>query len=310
LANFTAIDNNFTNVSNSISAINTKLTDIDFINVSNGTTTIQNDLKIIAGNNSIFVDIIPIVTGTTSVDTGMTLIRGRASASTIIRAGANGLESNKTYNEGLLFSSNSNNEQPQMSLDLNGNLLIGTNRNKMLHSTIYKLNVDGNANIIGDIICNSITTNSIILPLKRAVYTFEGNITLSSNGNLEYRTYLIEAPLTLTTRPLGSIFIESGKCYSITGQIRIKEVLDVRVNQFTIYLYSGTTVIYTSQIYYYKNTTSALADSIMVNMPEITIMNSDYSNTLKCVVDNTTFIKNTNGVTTTVNAKINVIELT
>jgi hypothetical protein len=98
LSNFVAIDNNFTNVSNSISAINTKLTDFQYVESSNGITTIQNNVKISSSNSSIFIELAPLVTGD-SPDSGMSLIKGRASASTIIRAGGNGLEFNQLYKD-------------------------------------------------------------------------------------------------------------------------------------------------------------------------------------------------------------------
>jgi hypothetical protein len=263
LANFVAIDNNFINVSNSISAINTKLTDFQYVESSNGITTIQNNVKIMSTNSVIFIEFAPLVTGD-GPDTGMSVIKGRASASTIIRAGGNGLEFNQNYNEGLLFSGNSSTTEPgQMTLDLNGNLLIGTDRNKMLPSTIYKLNVDGNTKVNGNILCNSIITNNI-----RSAYSFKKDSVQIASGSLDFKTFDFELDLTFNSNAIQPInFLNAGETYIISAVLRTITIKEMRVCKYRIKILSGGNLIYQSDECRQKLLTTSIEEYQQLSFP-------------------------------------------
>jgi hypothetical protein len=156
-----------------------------------------------------------------------------------------------------------------MTLDLSGNLLIGTDRNKMLPSTIYKLNVDGNCNITGNtkvngnIFCNSIITNNI-----RSAYLFKKDSVQSATGSLDFKNFEFKLDLTFNSNAIQPInFLNAGETYIISAILRTITIKDMRVCKYRIKILSGGNLIYQSDECRQKSLTTSVDEYQQLSFP-------------------------------------------
>jgi hypothetical protein len=142
--------------------------------------------------------------------------------------------------------------------------------------------------------------------LSKSVYSFTGSSSVLGTNALDYKAYTLNMTILLNNTS-SDIMFKKGSYYSIGIDTTIIDVLDIRILQCRVEIFSNLVRIFRGNLFQYKvlGTTNSCT---LCGIADIVVFENDYSS-VTCNIEIIQFVRNASDKPILLNSRLNIIEI-